>query len=190
MYDIKDKKCIIFDLDGTLVSTQHANALAYIKAFSSVDVSFTSEEYEEYFGMGGPELVKKVAPHLTDEEVKELRELKSEYYKENFKLINLNLPLISFLKTIDKKTHSIALATMAGKLNAHNLLTHFKLIDYFDYIVTRDDVSKSKPDPECLKKVMVNFNVEPSECIVFEDSDTGIQAAKNAGIDYIKIEMD
>ena len=147
------------------------------------------DEYKQYFGMGAPELIASIAPDLNSQEVKALRELKSQYYKDNFEMIKLNLPLITFLKKA-KQTHLIALATMGSKKNVKNLLTHFKLIDYFDYIITRDDVAKSKPNPECLERVMNHLKVGPEECLVFEDPSTGVQAAKNAGMDYIVIKMD
>ncbi|MBT6068536.1 HAD family phosphatase [Candidatus Peregrinibacteria bacterium] len=188
MYDISHKKCLIFDLDGTLAATERANALAYIHAFSDMGVEITEEEYEQYFGLGTPELIKELAPDMTEQEALNLRKLKTEYYKKTFQSIKLNRPLIQLLKSA-MHTHSIGLATMGSKKNAMSLLDHFGLTDYFDYIVTRDDVEKAKPDPECFLKVATHLGAMPEDCLVFEDSTFGIEAAVNADMDYIKIEM-
>jgi beta-phosphoglucomutase-like phosphatase (HAD superfamily) len=68
-----------------------------------------------------------------------------------------------------------------------NINAKAPLDEYFDLIYTREDVSKIKPDPEVYQKAMQKFNAKPEECIIFEDSLIGIEAAKKAGIETIAI---
>ena len=65
------------------------------------------------------------------------------------------------------------------------ILEKYNLIGIFDLILTHEDVTKSKPDPEGYIKAMQFFNVQPDQCIIFEDSDTGIQAAEKSGVQYM-----
>ena len=55
-------------------------------------------------------------------------------------------------------------------------------MDLFDFLVTRENVSRSEPDPECYLKAMEMAKVSPADCIAFEDSSVGIEAAENAGV--------
>ena len=75
------------------------------------------------------------------------------------------------------------------KLNLRNknMLNKMCIKKVFDIITTKETVKKKKPDPEVYSIIMNCFNVNPSECLIFEDSYTGVLAAKNAGIEVINI---
>ena len=59
--------------------------------------------------------------------------------------------------------------------------------EVFDFITTKDDVARKKPDPEIYNKIMEHYSARPDECLVFEDSYTGVLAGKNAGIEVVNI---
>jgi beta-phosphoglucomutase-like phosphatase (HAD superfamily) len=70
-----------------------------------------------------------------------------------------------------------------------SMLSKAALIDYFDFYLSNQDVSKSKPDPEIYLKAIERFGVLPSECLVLEDNANGIRAAKDAGAHVMQIDQ-
>ena len=70
-----------------------------------------------------------------------------------------------------------------------NVLDYIGISDCFDLILTGEDVSEGKPNPEIYLKVLDYFHMKPEETLVFEDSNIGIKAAENAGISYIKVNI-
>ena len=93
----------------------------------------------------------------------------------------INNRLVDLLR-LSKKEYKIALVTTASKENTYELLQKFDLKELFDLILTNEDVVKVKPDPEGYLKAIRYFGAGPEECIVFEDSEVGIEAASKAGI--------
>ena len=76
--------------------------------------------------------------------------------------------------------------TTASEKNCHEILNRFGIYDFFDLVLTKDDILKSKPDPEGFNKAMEYFGVSPKNTVIFEDSDVGIKAAENSGAFYYK----
>lgn len=81
------------------------------------------------------------------------------------------------------------MASTARRKNLMNALDYIEASNYFDLILAGEDVSKGKPDPEIYIKVLEYFQMKPEEALAFEDSEIGIKATENAGISYIKINI-
>lgn len=187
---MKPIRCYIFDLDGTLVFNEHANAEAYKAAFAALGLKITTEEYGTYFGLGVADMLnaytKKHAIKNTPELLKQLKETKAREYAKRMHLIEQNHTTIGLLRSLAPHHHT-ALATTAREVNARAVLDAFNLTDLFDFMLFGEDVRNMKPDPECHHIIAKHFNVEPSECIIFEDSSTGLRAAEAFGAHICKI---
>lgn len=179
-------RCFIFDLDGTLVSTQVANFKAYQRAFADVGVRLTKSKYGRHFGLRFAELIEEIAPNLTKSQRQRVLRAKSIYYKKNFEFLKLNLPLVGFLKMLTKD-YKVALATTASQKNAQQVLRKFNLLNTFDVTVFGEDVKRSKPAPDCYLLCMARLRVKPKECLVFEDSEVGIIAAMRSGANVLRV---
>jgi beta-phosphoglucomutase len=179
-------KCIISDLDGTLIDNRQANAQAYIKAFGDVGAGITEADYYAHFGLRFPELAAQVAPQLDAQQLAVVKQRKAEHYRELVELIRPNEPLIALLRTL-KPHHRMALATTASRVNAQFILDHFELMPIFEVFVFGEDVKAGKPDPECYKICIKRCEVNASQCLIFEDSAAGLEAAKAAGAGVIKV---
>ena len=81
----------------------------------------------------------------------------------------------------------VGLATMSYCQQASRVLDILELRDRFDYVATRDDVENGKPDPEIYLLVAGELEVDPGDCLVIEDSPTGVQAALNAGMHVVAV---
>ncbi|PQL94383.1 HAD family hydrolase [Apibacter adventoris] len=93
--------------------------------------------------------------------------------------------VLEFVKSLKKSKYKTALVTGSLRIRAQKAMKDIGLTDYFDILITADDVTKGKPDPECFKMGAEKLGVLPSECIVFEDAFNGIESARLAGVEKI-----
>lgn len=105
-------------------------------------------------------------------------------YRSHLKLIT---GLEDFLRKAKEHKIPVGLGTAAIPLNVDFVLDNCNIRKYFDAIVTADDVHRSKPDPETFTKAADKLNVAYNDCIVFEDSPKGVEAAQNAGMKTVVI---
>jgi HAD superfamily hydrolase (TIGR01509 family) len=177
----------ITDLDGTLCDTRLANTVAYEQAFNDASIEFSRELYDECFGLRFDEMMDKLAANINMSQRKLVQERKRHHYANSLDLIKLNSGLLELLKSVKATGKLVGLATTAQSANAKIVLSHFFIEDLFDEIVYGDEVTKGKPNPECYITIMKKLNAIPSECLIFEDTDFGIEAAKSSGANYIKV---
>lgn len=207
IYDgnLADLDLVIFDLDGTLIDSNGMSNELDVELVRSFGENKSSEEilierdnifntnndgdiylnYCEY-------LKKKYKSELSKEEILQIRRNLSKNFSKNIKYKPDADKVIKYLK---KQKIKIALATVSRRetINIYiNENEHIKnkcnLQEYFDLILTKDDVTLKKPNPEIYNKIIKKFNIKDlSRCIVIEDSLTGIMAAKNANLKVIAI---
>lgn len=178
-------KAIITDFDGTLVDTLMANYLAYREAFESYNYQLTLDEYKQCYGLRFDAFCNKM--NIKQDDRKSIKELKKQIYPNYFSHVRLNEPLMRFIISSKKNGIRTCIASTATKENLYGLLQYFNIKDYFDIIITGENVSKGKPDPEVYLKAMNLLECEHEEAIVFEDSKVGCEAAENAELNYIKV---
>lgn len=187
-----NKKAFIFDLDGVIVDTAKYHFIAWQKLAQNLGIDFTPEHNEQLKGVSrlqSLEIILNIGNiSATDEQKKQWLHEKNNEYLSYINHINESeilpgvLPILTFIK---EKKHTIVLGS-ASK-NARLILERTGIMHYFDAIIDGNDVSKAKPDPEVFLLGAKNVNIEPKNCIVFEDSIAGIQAANIAGMTSIGI---
>ena len=178
--------CLIFDLDGTLVDSSQANVKSYGQAFNELGLVFDAQKYESLFGLRFPEIMDRIAPDTSASQRDDIKKLKAKYYKQNLGLIQLNADLVELARAA-KSHYKIALVTTASKANVRTLLEHFELDGLFDKVIVGEDVKHGKPNPECYLLAARSFGFEPQDCLVFEDSQVGMEAARAAGAKAVKV---
>lgn len=172
---------LISDFDGTLVDTFSANYMAYQKAFAEQGLCLSESQYRACFGFRFDEFMKEVG--VVDVNISSrIRELKSVYYPFFFDYLNVNKPLLHFIEMFHVAGGKTAIASTARKKNLINALAHIGVLDTFDYVLAGEDVDKGKPSPEIYQNILRHFECHPSEAVVFEDSEVGVKAAIDAGI--------
>ena len=176
-------KLIIVDLDGTLFDTRKANYLSYKEAVNKYGYDLDYNYYCEK--CNGSYYMDFLPPITTNDKkiLEDIHNIKKENYSKYLNEIVVNYNLVDMLKKL-KLYCKIALVTTASKKNTYELLEQFDLLELFDLIITQNDVINSKPNPECYLKAIDFFGFKKEECVIFEDSKTGIEAAKRAGIQY------
>ena len=187
--DINNIKSIIFDMDGVIFDTELVYLEIWSKVFEKYGYKLQKEVYAEVLGTGR-ENVKKVFLNNYGNELpidKMYREKDEDLEKAVDKGIPLKQGAYEILSYLKNNNYKIALATSASKERALKQLRYADIEKFFDVIVSRDDVKKTKPNPDIFLKAAKKLNVNPNECIVIEDSSAGIKAAFNAGMAGIHV---
>ncbi|WP_052184295.1 beta-phosphoglucomutase [Psychroserpens sp. Hel_I_66] len=186
------KKGFIFDLDGVIVDTAKYHFLAWKKLANGVGVDFTEIQNEQLKGVSRQKSLEKILEWgnktLSEEEFTKLMALKNEdylSYVEHMKEDEILVDVPKVLNYLISKKHPIALGS-ASK-NATAILDKVNLLQKFDAIVDGNGVKKGKPNPEVFLNAAKLLNVNPNECIVFEDAKAGIEAANAANMISIGI---
>jgi len=174
-------KLAIFDLDGTLFDTRRVNFLSYQQALNEEGYSLSLESYESRCnGKHYKSFLPLIAKDPTEELMERIHIRKKQLYPEYLSTATINEHLFHIAGLMSPEYH-IAIVTTASRENCLSLLDHFGKAQMFELIIAQEDVRRCKPDPEGLIKAMDHFKTSRENTIVFEDSDTGIEAARRSG---------
>ncbi len=186
------KKGFIFDLDGVIVDTAKYHFLAWKKLAESMGISFTEVQNEQLKGISRINSLKKILEwgnlSISEEHFNELMSEKNDYYLSYISKMTMTeiLPdVVSTLNFLKNNKQKIALGS-ASK-NAIAILEKVELLNEFDSIIDGNQVTEGKPNPEVFINAANSLGLDSKDCIVFEDSVSGIQAANTAGMISIGI---
>lgn len=178
-------KAAIFDMDGVIVDTNPHHRIAWKKYFERYGKTLTDEDFVRYIsGKHNDEILNHLfadqAPSPTEAKqlAAEKEALFRELYLPDIKPVN-GLP--EFLQRLRKAGIQTAVGTSAPVENLDFVMDALNLRPYFDVLLNESNVTRPKPDPEIYQKAMQLLGVEPQQSIIFEDSTTGIRAARAAG---------
>lgn len=182
--EINKIKAIIFDMDGVIFDTETVYLKVWSDVFEKYGYKMTKEIYASVLGTGR-ENVKKVFLNNFGNEIPidhMYIEKDENLAKEIEKGVPLKLGAYEILTYLRENDFKIALATSAISERAFKQLKQANIESFFNVIVCRDDVRKTKPNPEIFLRAANKLGVMPEQCIVIEDSSAGIEAAVNAGM--------
>ncbi len=183
---------VIFDLDGTVVDDEKQWGRAFAKVLRSLGAKNVSS-MPHIRGIGieenWPILLKKYNLSTNKGKYELASETKGEYIKL-ISTITLKKGFKKFIKDLKMDGINTALATSSTWEVVEKLFDRFGIEKDFDVVITGEEVSYKKPDPQIFEIVLDKLGVSPNECIVFEDSSAGIIAAKKLGIKTVGIYQD
>jgi beta-phosphoglucomutase len=186
------KKAFIFDLDGVIVDTAKFHFLAWQKLANSLGINFTHEENEQLKGVSrvrSLDLILEWGNKTATQEEKNnwLVQKNKDYlqYVNNMDASEI-LPDVKRVLQFLKDNNQYIVLGSASK-NARPILEKVNILHYFDAIIDGNDVTNAKPDPEVFLQGAQKVKVSYKNCIVFEDSVAGIQAANVAEMTSIGI---
>jgi len=172
-------------LDGVIVDTAKYHYLAWKKLANNIGIDFSEAQNEHLKGVSRVRSLEKILEWgnktLSEDQFIGLMSKKNNDYLNYIDEMDENEILPDVTKILDyllKQEQTIALGS-ASK-NARVILERVKLIEKFDAIVDGNDVSHAKPNPEVFLKAAMLLQMRAEDCVVFEDSVAGIQAANNA----------
>jgi len=185
-------RAAIFDLDGVIVATAKYHYLAWKRLANDLGFDFTETDNERLKGVSrirSLEILLEIGGLTLDNAAKaKLAEQKNSWYVDYISYMDASelLPgAAEYLQYIRAKNVKIALGS-ASK-NAPLILERIGISSLFDAIVDGNKVRKAKPDPEVFLRAAEELNIAPTECVVFEDEEAGIEAAHRAGMSAVGI---
>ncbi|MAC62325.1 MAG: beta-phosphoglucomutase [Flavobacteriaceae bacterium] len=189
---MKIHTCALFDLDGVIVDTTNYHFLAWRKIASNFGFELSKENNEKLKGVSRTKCLNIILElsnfDLNENSFNYYLKKKNEIYLDYIKNINSENILPGILKTLNYlKEKNIMIGIGSASKNARFIIEKLKIVPFFDVIVDGNQIVNSKPDPEVFLKGSKALGVLPENCVVFEDSDSGIQAAKAAKMTAIAI---
>lgn len=189
---LDNMKGAIFDLDGVIVDTAKYHYLAWKRLAEELGFDFTEADNERLKGvsrMRSLEILLEVGCMSFDEEdMKQLADKKNEWYVEYIKAMDESELLEGAREYLEKlREKGIKIALGSASKNAPMILDNLKISGLFDSVIDGNKVSKAKPDPEVFLLGARELGLKPEECIVFEDAEAGIEAARRAGMKTVGI---
>ncbi len=179
-------KACLFDLDGVIVDTAKYHFAAWKKMANALGFDFSEKENEQLKGvsrMGSINLILGWGGiTLTEEEKIKWAAQKNDWYLEFLQQMDQKeiLPgALAFVQDLQNKGYRIALGS-ASK-NAVLALSKVEMLHFFEEIIDGTKTTKSKPDPQVFQMGAAALDCDPSECIVFEDAESGVTAANTGG---------
>jgi beta-phosphoglucomutase len=176
-------KALIFDMDGTLVHSDPVHLQAFVEILNPEGVTVDEDVYRStIIGRTNEAIFATLLPHRSIEE----HEAFADEKEATFRRLSLDLkPLEGLLDLLDwarERGIGIALVTNAPRLNAEHMLDVLGLTERFPVQITIDQVERGKPDPLPYLTALERLGVRADEALAFEDSPSGMKAAKAAGL--------
>ncbi len=179
-------KGLIFDLDGVIVTTEHNHFIAWKRTADLLGIPFSYEDNEMLKGVSRVDSLKKILAmgnmSISQEQFDALLKDKNDFYKDSIAELTRADLLPGVLELLESaKRQKVPMAIGSSSKNAPYIIDLLELNDYFEVIIDGNKVQYPKPHPEVFLKAAQAMHVEPEDCIVFEDAESGIQAAQAGG---------
>ena len=183
-------KALIFDMDGTLMDNMSYHKKSWIELFKHHKLDLDYDTFDEKYHKGSlVEIMARLFPEISDiETLRKIGSYKEELYRELYRPHVKSISgLILFLEKIFEKNIPMGLATMGDQHNIDFTFKALNLKDFFHSTTGGHEVKKGKPHPEIFLTAAEKIGVNPSDCLAFEDTLSGILSAKAAGMDVIGV---
>ncbi len=186
---MKTLKGFIFDMDGVVVDNHAFHFKAWMEFSKKYNYPLTEDLYRDKFnGKTNADLFPMIFGNIPQSDIQKYSLEKEELYRHTYlPHMVAHKGLIDFLDFLKANKFKVALGTSAPTENVDFVLDKLKLRKYFDVIVDGTMVKKGKPNPEVYQLCCARLGLDPSECVVFEDSLAGLEAGERAGCKIVGI---
>ncbi len=177
-------KALLFDLNGTMVDDMHYHIKAWHRISNELGAALSMEAVKaECYGKNA-EVMERIFPgRFSLEEKNKISIEKEIQYRAEFKpFLRLIDGLDLFLEKAKANGWKMAIGSAAIMSNVDFVLDGLQIRHYFDAVISADEVTNSKPDPETFLRCAAALGADPSRCIVWEDAPKGVESALNAGM--------
>jgi beta-phosphoglucomutase len=178
-------RAVIWDVDGTLLDSADQHFAAWAAYAAAVGRPFTRADFAHTFGWRNPEIIRHLFdPAADDVACAEAGLRKETRYRESVRRDGVRLlrGVPELLAGFAARGWPQAVGSSAPRGNLDLLLAVTDTAKFFAAVVSGDDVTRGKPDPEVFLTAAARLGVPPAECLVLEDAPVGVRAAKSAGM--------
>jgi HAD superfamily hydrolase (TIGR01509 family) len=180
----------IFDCDGTLVESMPLHFRAWRAAFRQHGASFDFD-WPLFVSRAGMPLEQTVealnVQFATALDPRQVVAAQLATYRTLLAQVTAIEPVVAFARQVAREAR-VAVASGGQRPEVESSLRSIGILDLFSVIVAGDEVKHGKPDPEILLRCADGMGVAPKDCLVIEDAELGIEAARRAGMDWVRVE--
>jgi len=179
-------KAIFWDNDGVLVDTERLYLQATQEIMAAAGRPFTMDDYREYFlrqGIGAWHLLENRSP----EDVIRLREARNDRYSDLLREHACEIEGVSGVLAQLHGKYTMGIVTSSRRDHFDLIHARCDLLRYFDFVLTADELPRTKPHPDPYLIAVERSGRPPAECVAVEDSERGLEAASAAGIRCVMI---
>ncbi|MCY2981846.1 MAG: HAD-IA family hydrolase [Planctomycetota bacterium] len=184
---IRISKAIIFDCDGTLVDSMPVHFLAWHQTMSRYGIKFPEDRFYALGGMPSHRIIELLSrEQQVDVDANVVAMEKEQAFLDRIAML---VPIEKVVEVArqSRGTKPIAVASGGFREIVLQQLTQVAMADWFDAVVTAEDTTKHKPEPDVFLEAARRLGVEAQHCLVFEDADLGVEAALRAGMPCIDV---
>lgn len=181
---------VIFDMDGVICHTNPYHSMAFREFFAVRNLAPTDADFAEHmFGKSNRYILSHFLQRTVEgEELAQLEEEKESLFRKIYEPyvepIDGN---VAFITELYRHGVGLGVATSAPRANLDLIMSKVPLLPMLGSVLASEDVTRHKPDPEVYLTSARNLGVSPDRCLVFEDSFSGITAARNAGMKVVGV---
>ena len=180
---------VIFDMDGVLIDSYDAHFAGWSRMYRELDLDYTEADFAADFGRTSRDILfRRFGDGLANERIRELDERKEAYFRDSFseKFVAVD-GATELIDSLAADGFHIAVGSSAPAANVALCLEKLGCAEKVSAIVTGQDVTRGKPDPQVFLMAAERLRVSPSNCAVVEDAVHGIEAANAAGMKSVAL---
>jgi beta-phosphoglucomutase len=177
-------------MDGTLIDSEELHWIAWRTAMANEGIAITREQFLSTFGQRNDSILPQwLGPGATAERIDKIANAKEELYRELVRKDGISpLPgVMHWLQRLHEQGWLQAIASAAPRANIEAILEALGTPQFFQAIVSAEDVHKGKPDPEVFLTAASRVSASPANCIVVEDAPAGVEGARRGGMRSIGV---
>ncbi len=180
---------LIFDMDGVIIDSNPYHKVALKEFCARYGYALDEEQLrQKIYGRTNKEWIRNVMGEISEEDFHRYEEEKESLFRDLYlPHIKALQGLEDFLKNAQAQSIPMAIGTSAPPSNLDFVMKHTGFSDYFSHKLDETHVKKGKPEPEIYLKVAAALEFAPQNCLVFEDSVSGVQAARSAGCKVVGV---
>ena len=181
---------LIFDCDGTLADTMPVHFTAWEAMLTPHGIEFPELQFYALAGMPSSKIVAQLAAEqgveIADEVIAQMVIDKERGYVETIERVQ---PIPDVVAVAERYRGVLPMGVASGghRWVVQNTLRTIGILDWFDTVVGAEDTERHKPEPDVLLEAARRLEVEPPGCVVFEDADLGMEAARRAGMTGVDV---
>jgi HAD superfamily hydrolase (TIGR01509 family) len=182
-------KSVLWDLDGTLIDSEQYHWLAWRDTMAAHGIALTHEQFLKTFGLRNDAIVPQWIPGASPQRIDEIAHEKEELYRRLVREGGLD-PLPGarhWTERLAREGWRQAIASSAPRENIDAVLAVIGLASFLQAVVSAEDVTLGKPDPQVFLTAAARLGSAPAHSIVVEDAPAGIEAARRAGMPSIGV---
>jgi HAD superfamily hydrolase (TIGR01509 family) len=187
---VKPGEALIFDCDGTLADTMPGHHEAWQRTLALLGASFPVEQFYALAGVPTPKIARQIAAeHGLTIDPDQLARRKEQAYLDSEPAVLPIEKVVAIARAARARRIPMAVASGSHRALVERTLRIIGVWDWFPVVVASEDTLRHKPEPDVFLEAARRLGVEPHLCVVYEDADLGIEAARRAGMRFVDVRL-